>query len=101
MDYKIQRLKEDLTNAQRRNKNQRKQLANYKNAYDKKFKENVNLKKALIDIREVINGEKFFLLMNSETNTHYCSKDKVVCEDYFKGKKLISQIIDKVLGDER
>lgn len=51
MDYRIQRLKEDLTNAQRRNKNQRIQLANYKKAYEKKFKENINLKQALNEIK--------------------------------------------------
>lgn len=61
--------------------------------------ENTNLKQALIEIRKVINGEEFFLLMNSETNTHHSSKDKVICEDYFKGKELISKIIDKTLGD--
>lgn len=56
-------------------------------------KENTNLKQALNEIREIINGEQFFLLMNSQL-----SKDKAVCEDYFKGKELISKIIDKVLG---
>ena len=44
MDYKVQRLKEDLTNAQYRNKNQRKQLNNYKKAYEKLKEENLDLK---------------------------------------------------------
>lgn len=45
MDYRIQRLKEDLTNAQQRNKKQRIQLANYKKVHErdletiKKYKE--------------------------------------------------------------
>lgn len=40
MNYRVQRLKEDLTNVQRRNKHQRQQLANYKKAYDRKCVKN-------------------------------------------------------------
>lgn len=45
MDYRVQRLKEDLTNAQQRNKKQRIQLSNYKKVHErdleiiKKYKE--------------------------------------------------------------
>lgn len=35
MDYRVQRLKEDLTNAQQRNKKQRIQLANYKKCHER------------------------------------------------------------------
>lgn len=60
MDYRIQRLKEDLTNAQQRNKKQRIQLANYKKVHErdletiKKYKEvidkAINRLQLLIDI---------------------------------------------------
>lgn len=37
-EYRIQRLKEDLTYAQQRNKNQKRQLANYKKVHEKDLK---------------------------------------------------------------
>lgn len=38
-EYRVQRLKEDLTFAQQRNKRQRQQLANYKKVHEKDLKE--------------------------------------------------------------
>lgn len=38
-EYRVQRLKEDLTYAQQRNKQQKKQLANYKKVHEKDLKE--------------------------------------------------------------
>ncbi len=38
-EYRVQRLKEELTYAQQRNKHQKKQLANYKNVHEKDLKE--------------------------------------------------------------
>ncbi len=38
-EYRIQRLKEDLTYAQQRNKHQKQQLANYKKVHEKDLKE--------------------------------------------------------------
>lgn len=52
MNYRIQRLKEDLTLAQQRNKKQKKANANLTSAYNKKCNENTNLKQALNEIRE-------------------------------------------------
>lgn len=43
-EYRIQRLKEDLTYAQQRNKNQKQQLANYKKVHEKDLKEIGRLK---------------------------------------------------------
>lgn len=52
MDYRTQRLKEDLTNAQQRNKKQRIQLANYKKCHERDL-ETIKKQKEVID--KVIN----------------------------------------------
>lgn len=85
MDYRVQRLKEDLTNAQHRNKNQRKQLANYTTAYDKKCIECNQYKQALNEIRKIITDCKN--LMPHEF-------------DWEEQVDNILQIIDKVGGNE-
>lgn len=60
MNYRVQRLKEDLTNAQQRNKKQRIQLSNYKKVHErdleiiKKYKEVID--KAVNDIQEIIDA---------------------------------------------
>lgn len=48
MDYRTQRLKEDLTNAQQRNKKQRIQLANYKKCHERDL-ETIKKQKEVID----------------------------------------------------
>ena len=72
MDYRIQRLKEDLTNVQQRNKRQRKQLANYTKKYNKlnlekqqlisfledKIKENQKIQKYLYEKENIKLVEK-------------------------------------------
>lgn len=64
MDYRIQRLKEDLTNAQQRNKKQRIQLANYKKVHErdletiKKYKEVIDKLSSQIRLYGKYNGEK-------------------------------------------
>lgn len=48
MDYRVQRLKEELTNAQQRNKKQRIQLANYKKCHERDL-ETIKKQKEAID----------------------------------------------------
>lgn len=48
MDYRIQRLKQDLTNAQQRNKKQRIQLNNYKKCHERDL-ETIKKQKEVID----------------------------------------------------
>ena len=50
-EYRIQRLKEDLTYAQQRNKHQKQQLANYKKVHEKDLKEIERLNKSLEEQR--------------------------------------------------
>ncbi len=45
MDYRVQRLKEDLTLAQQRNKKQKKANASLKRAYDRLLKQKLELQK--------------------------------------------------------
>ena len=56
-EYRIQRLKEDLTYAQHRNKHQKQQLANYKNVHEKDLKEierlNNIIKRFEVDLRDM------------------------------------------------
>lgn len=47
-EYRIQRLKEELTYAQQRNKKQRQQLANYKKVHEKNLKEIERLKEEYV-----------------------------------------------------
>ena len=64
MDYRVQRLKEDLTNAQQRNKKQRIQLSNYKKVHErdleiiKNYKEVID--KAIELNKQVIKDTKEF-----------------------------------------
>lgn len=54
MNYRIQRLKEDLTNAQRRNKAQKKANAKLAVAYERKLIEIEDLKKEIDSLNEII-----------------------------------------------
>lgn len=56
-------------------------------------------KEALVDIREYIHSEEFFMLMNSGSIIN-CPPDKSHGEDYFKAQGKLDKIIFKVLGDE-
>lgn len=58
-EYKTQRYKEDLTNAQQRNKQQKKQLANYKKVHEKDLKEIEKLK---------LKNEELLTLYTTERN---------------------------------
>lgn len=89
MDYRTQRLKEDLTNAQRRNKNQRKQLANYNKAYDKKCTECSKYKQALNEIRELCVSNMVAWDCEGDCGT----------ECYVDGFKVL-QIIDKYTKED-
>lgn len=53
-EYRVQRLKEELTYAQQRNKHQKKQLANYKNVHEKDLKEIERLENIIKEVREYI-----------------------------------------------
>ena len=55
MDYRIQRLKEDLTNVQQRNKRQRKQLISF---LEDKIKENQKIQKYLYEKENIKLVEK-------------------------------------------
>lgn len=61
-EYRIQRLKEDLTFAQQRNKHQKKQLANYKKVHEKDLNEierlNYIIDKQDRDIVALSNGNR-------------------------------------------
>lgn len=54
MDYRIQRLKEDLTNAQQRNKKQRIQLSNYKKVHERDLETIKKYKEVIDKIKEYI-----------------------------------------------
>ncbi len=87
MEYRIQRLKEDLTSAQQRNKRQRKQLANYTNTYKNKCNECNKYKQVLTDIRTKLEKNKDL---------------GVAAElDYYVIRKDILKKIDEVLGDDK
>lgn len=58
MDYRMQRLKEDLTNAQQRNKKQRIQLANYKRVHERDL-ETIKKYKEVID--KAINNSQYWI----------------------------------------
>ena len=77
MDYRVQRLKEDLTNAQQRNKKQRIQLSNYKKVHErdleiiKKYKEVIDKVSSQIKLYGKYNGEKCtrgFSMMSADFN---------------------------------
>lgn len=77
MDYRVQILKEDLTNAQQRNKKQRIQLANYKRIHEKdleiikKYKEVIDKVSSQIKLYGKYNGEKCtrgFSMMTADFN---------------------------------
>lgn len=80
-DYRIQRLKEDLTMAQQRNKKQRIQLANYKKCHERDLATINKLQSTLEEIREYIN-----------TN---CDFNGTALYDKWVAGKAILQIIDK------
>ena len=50
-EYRVQRLKEDLTFAQRRNSRQRQQLANYKKVHEKDLKEKERLNNIINELK--------------------------------------------------
>lgn len=91
MEYRIQRLKEDLTLAQQRNKRQRKQLANYTKAYKNKCNECNEYKQALNKIRKLCNNEKYIFQAEDYSEqgfTEYIEKDDIL------------QIINEAIGDD-
>ena len=57
MDYRVQRLKEDLTNAQQRNKKQRIQLSNYKKVHERDLEINKKYKEVIDKAIEYINSQ--------------------------------------------
>lgn len=57
MDYRVQRLKEDLTNAQQRNKKQRIQLANYKKCHERDLGTIKKQKEVIDKITNAIQGD--------------------------------------------
>ena len=57
MDYRVQRLKEDLTNAQQRNKKQRIQLSNYKKVHERDLEIIKNYKEVIDKAIEYINSQ--------------------------------------------
>lgn len=59
MDYRVQRLKEDLTNAQQRNKKQRIQLANYKRVHEKDLEIIKKYKEVIDKAMLYINSTKY------------------------------------------
>lgn len=56
---KEQRLKEDLSYAQQRNKHQRQQLANYKKVHEKDFKEIERLHNIIKEVRETLQNTMY------------------------------------------
>lgn len=56
-EYRVQRLKEDLTFAQQRNKRQRQQLANYKKVHEKDLKEIERLNNIINELDAMIQGD--------------------------------------------
>ena len=78
MDYRTQRLKEDLTNAQQRNKKQRIQLANYKKCHERDL-ETIKKQKEVIDKAIEYIKERFYF--NEETGEysllHTIDKDNI------------------------
>lgn len=56
MDYRVQRLKEDLTNAQQRNKKQRIQLSNYKKVHERDLEIIKKYKEVIDEAIEYINS---------------------------------------------
>ena len=67
MDYRTQRLKEDLTNAQQRNKKQRIQLANYKKCHERDL-ETIKKQKEIINKATEYIKERFYF--NEETGEY-------------------------------
>ena len=59
-EYRVQRLKEDLTFAQRRNSRQRQQLANYKKVHEKDLKEKERLNNIINELEKYINEEYIY-----------------------------------------
>ena len=75
-EYRIQRLKEDLTFAQQRNKHQKQQLANYKNVHEKDLKEIERLNNIIKNIKN--------LLEEYDTKMHL--DDTIYIDEKFKKK---------------
>ena len=67
MDYRTQRLKEDITNAQQRNKKQRIQLANYKKCHERDL-ETIKKQKEIINKTTEYIKERFYF--NEETGEY-------------------------------
>ena len=59
-EYRVQRLKEDLTFAQQRNKRQKQQLANYKKVHEKDLKEIERLNNIINELEKYINEEYIY-----------------------------------------
>ena len=68
-EYRVQRLKEDLTFAQQRNRHQKQQLANYKKVHEKDLKEIERLNNIINDLlkrqNEALNYISNFLSMDN------------------------------------
>ena len=57
-EYRIQRLKEELTYAQQRNKHQKEQLANYKKVHEKDLKEIEKLNNIINELEKYLKEQK-------------------------------------------
>ena len=84
-EYRVQRLKEDLTFAQQRNKRQRQQLANYKKVHEKDLKEIERLNNKYNKALEKINDYKI-----------YCKKNKGLTEYTDVEIEAIEPVISKL-----
>ncbi len=73
-EYRIQRLKEELTYAQQRNKHQKKQLANYKKVHEKDLKEIERLNNIINELEKDFERKIQSCTIEAETTTNdfYC-----------------------------
>lgn len=76
-EYRIQRLKEDLTLAQQRNKHQKQQLANYKNVHEKDLKEIERLNNIINELEKWLEYEIYCDFSNEMTKAYQDSLDKL------------------------
>ena len=87
-EYRVQRLKEDLTFAQRRNSRQRQQLANYKKVHEKDLKEKERLNNIVNKLEEVLNEnvELTYVHYGRRQYNKTLTEGGLLFRDYIKSK---------------
>lgn len=99
MDYRVKRLKEELTNVQQRNKEKRKQLANYKRCHEKDL-ETIKKQKEVIDkINNYIDNYDIFKVFSFPLMKRWEEEQVKSSIDYEFKTSLIKDLKDILKGD--